>query len=267
MLATLGGHTTSWVSTPKAMNESLERLVFSWALMLSNSGCLRFFWGLLLLPSRDSRIILPTKKKEALYYSVILGKSFINHKIHKIHKDHVIKQPRWLNGKCLAGSAANSRDKGAVRAQHTLLFAAGDVEGMESYPVKLCIYIHHIVWCDMIWYDLIWYDMIWYDIIYIYTQYIFMYLEPQWLLFSKVNPPNKVFSNQNKGHLGSRYIYRARKLNQSLFRAFDSPLRKKDTLSTRWAHKIVIHEVITILFHPEIRFGHVGIVIFDWRPY
>ena len=32
-----------------------------------------------------------------------------------------------------------------------------------------------------------------------------MYLEPQWPLFLKVNPPeNKAFSYQNKGHLGSR---------------------------------------------------------------
>ena len=33
-----------------------------------------------------------------------------------------------------------------------------------------------------------------------------IYLEPQWPLFLKVNPQNKVFSNQNKGHLGSRYF-------------------------------------------------------------
>jgi len=35
-----------------------------------------------------------------------------------------------------------------------------------------------------------------------YVQY--MYLEPQWPSFLKVNPQNKTFSNQNKGHLGSR---------------------------------------------------------------
>ena len=36
----------------------------------------------------------------------------------------------------------------------------------------------------------------------------YLYLEPKWPLFLKVNPPkNKAFSNQNKGHLGSRDIY------------------------------------------------------------
>ena len=33
------------------------------------------------------------------------------------------------------------------------------------------------------------------------------YLEPQWPLCLKVTPLNKAFSNQNKSHLGSRYVY------------------------------------------------------------
>ena len=38
--------------------------------------------------------------------------------------------------------------------------------------------------------------------------YIHIYLAPQWPLFLKVKPlQNKAFSNQNKGHLGSRFIY------------------------------------------------------------
>ena len=40
--------------------------------------------------------------------------------------------------------------------------------------------------------------------------YIYIYIprEHKWPLFLKVNPPkNKAFSNQNKGHLASRYIY------------------------------------------------------------
>ena len=36
---------------------------------------------------------------------------------------------------------------------------------------------------------------------------VFIYLEPKWPLFLKVNPQNKALFNQNKGHLGSRYIY------------------------------------------------------------
>ena len=38
--------------------------------------------------------------------------------------------------------------------------------------------------------------------------YIYTHLEPKWPLFFEGQPPKtKVFSNQNKGHLGSRYIY------------------------------------------------------------
>ena len=35
----------------------------------------------------------------------------------------------------------------------------------------------------------------------------YIYLEPVCPLLLVMIPPNKVFSNQNKGHLGSRYIY------------------------------------------------------------
>ena len=39
-----------------------------------------------------------------------------------------------------------------------------------------------------------------------YVDYV--YLEPNWPLFLKVNLPKQgLNSNQNKGHLGSRYIY------------------------------------------------------------
>ncbi len=34
----------------------------------------------------------------------------------------------------------------------------------------------------------------------------YRYLEPNWPLVLKVNPPKQAFSNQNKGHLGSRYL-------------------------------------------------------------
>ena len=36
---------------------------------------------------------------------------------------------------------------------------------------------------------------------------VFIYLEPKWPLFLKVNPQNKALSNQNRGHLGSGYAY------------------------------------------------------------
>ena len=95
--------------------------------------------------------------------------------------------------------------------------------------------------------------------------------------FLKVNPPNKAFSNQNKVHLGSRYIYRSEEAEPiSKNRAFDSPLRKKRHLQHKMGpQNIVIHGVITtyytwvslILFHPEIRMKYVGIVIFGLRPY
>ena len=37
--------------------------------------------------------------------------------------------------------------------------------------------------------------------------YIYIYLEPNWPLFLKVNRPKQGPFNQNNGHLGSRYIY------------------------------------------------------------
>ena len=44
--------------------------------------------------------------------------------------------------------------------------------------------------------------------IYIYICISYMYLEPNWPLFLKVNPPKQGPNfNQNKGHLGSRYIH------------------------------------------------------------
>ena len=44
----------------------------------------------------------------------------------------------------------------------------------------------------------------------IYTHiYIYLHLEPNWPPFLKGQPSkNKAFSNQNKGHLGSRYTYK-----------------------------------------------------------
>ena len=45
----------------------------------------------------------------------------------------------------------------------------------------------------------------WHRYAHIYI-YIYIYLEPQWPLFLKVNPQKQAFSNQNNGHLGSRYI-------------------------------------------------------------
>ena len=36
---------------------------------------------------------------------------------------------------------------------------------------------------------------------------IYLYMKPQWPLCLKVNPPKQgLFSNKNKGHVGSRYM-------------------------------------------------------------
>ena len=47
-----------------------------------------------------------------------------------------------------------------------------------------------------------------YKYIYMVNFKLYIYLEPKWPLFFEGQPSqNKAFSNQNKGHLGSRYIY------------------------------------------------------------
>ena len=39
------------------------------------------------------------------------------------------------------------------------------------------------------------------------SRVIDIYLEPQMTIFARSTPQNKAFSNQNKDHLGSRYVY------------------------------------------------------------
>ena len=114
-------------------------------------------------------------------------------------------------------------------------------------------------WYDMRWYDMRWYDMIWYDMI--WYIYIYVLRTPMTFIFEG-QPPKQGFFQSKQGSFGSIGICTGARLQAEtgspgswtnqyfglLIYRF-----KKDTFSSRWARKIVIHGVITTYKWPAIQ--------------